>query len=103
MKLIAENRKESYIVDGLCALLCDLGIAADGYRQEEAIAVTFFSAEDHCTNEILDFMTPEEQVEFLLSVEDTVRSAMLKAGNRAIHRALAHVRAGHAHPDRHLG
>lgn len=41
MKLIAETQEESSKLNGLSALLLDLGIDVDSYENEEAIAVSF--------------------------------------------------------------
>lgn len=41
VKLIAETQEESSKLNGLSALLLDLGIDVDSYENEEAIAVSF--------------------------------------------------------------
>lgn len=103
MKLIAETPQESRIIDRVCALLEDLGIAADGYRKNEAIAATFFSSEDILAGTGWQHMCPEEQEAVLCSIEDTVRRAMRTAGRRAAYRCLHNAGSGIAHPDRHMG
>jgi len=101
MLLIAENEKENRVLDGLTALLCDMGIDTDSYREDEAIAVTFFSTDNLSVNEEFMDMTVEEQSAFLHTIEDLMRSAMLSAGHRVISRALSYAKAGICHPDRH--
>lgn len=102
MKLIAETQQESRIVDGLSALLSDLGVEVDGYRQEEAIAVTFFSTNHFAMPEELLGLSRDEQSAFLSSIEDAMRGAMLAAGYRTINKALRQAKRGISHPDRHL-
>lgn len=103
MKLIAETPYESRIIDRLCVLLGDLGISADGYRQDEAIAATFFSSEEILSGTRIQNLCPEEQEAVLCSIEDTVRRAMRTAGRRAAYRCLHNAGSGIAHPDRHVG
>lgn len=102
MKLIAETQQESRLVDGLSALLSDLGVEVDGYRKDEAVAVTFFSANQFAMPEELLDMSADEQSAFLCSIEDAMRGAMLAAGYRTINKALRHAKRGISHPDRHL-
>jgi len=102
MLLIAENDKENRVLDGLAALLCDMGIDTDSYREDEAIAVTFFSTDDLSINEEFMDMTVEEQSAFLHTIEDSMRAAMLSAGHKVISRALCHAKLGISHPDRYL-
>lgn len=102
MKLIAETQQESRIVDGLSALLNDLGVEVDSYRRDEAMAVTFFSTNHFTMPEELLGLDREEQSAFLCSIEDAMRGAMLAAGYRTINKALRRARRGISHPDRRL-
>lgn len=89
LKLIAETHEESSKLNGLSALLLDLGIDVDSYENEEAIAVAFWNAHDHMpVPERLAAMSELDRVTFLYSIEDQLRAAMLAAGYRAIEHAL---------------
>lgn len=89
MKLIAETQEESSKLNGLSALLLDLGIDVDSYESEEAIAVSFWNAHDHMpVPERLTAMSELDRAAFLYSIEDQLRAAMLAAGYRAIEQAL---------------
>ena len=46
MKLIAETDYENQIVHSLCSLIRDLKVDVDGYLHEQAVATTFWSADD---------------------------------------------------------
>ena len=89
VKLIAETQEESSKLNGLSALLLDLGIDVDSYESEEAIAVSFWNAHDHMpVPERLTAMSELDRAAFLYSIEDQLRAAMLAAGYRAIEQAL---------------
>lgn len=95
MKLIAETQEESSKLNGLSALLLDLGIDVDSYENEEAIAVFFWNAHDHMpAPERLAAMSELDRAAFLYSIEDQLRAAMLAAGYRAIERALDRAELG---------
>lgn len=97
MKLIAETREESSKLNGLSALLLDLGIDVDSYENEEAIAVAFWNAHDHMPiPERLAAMSELDRATFLYSIEDQLRAAMLAAGYRAIEHALNRATLGKA-------
>lgn len=102
MKLIAETQEESSLIEGLSALLCDLGVDTEGLRHNEAIATSFFSSEDITICQGTDHMTAEERISFLRSIENNVRQAMLRAGQQVIDRAVSTAQAGLSHPDRRL-
>lgn len=87
--MIAETHEESSKLNGLSALLLDLGIDVDSYENEEAIAVAFWNAYDHMPiPERLAAMSELDRATFLYSIEDQLRAAMLAAGYRAIEHAL---------------
>lgn len=95
MKLIAETQEESSKLNGLSALLLDLGIDVDSYENEEAIAVSFWNAHDHMpVPERLAAMSELDRAAFLYSIEDQLRAAMLAAGYRAIEHALDRAELG---------
>lgn len=96
MKLIAETQEESSKLNGLSALLLDLGIDVDSYENEEAIAVSFWNAHDHMpVPERLAAMSElDRAVAFLYSIEDQLRAAMLAAGYRSIEQALDRAELG---------
>lgn len=95
MKLIAETQEESSKLNGLSALLLDLGIDVDSYENEEAIAVSFWNAHDHMpVSERLAAMSELDRATFLYSIEDQLRAAMLAAGYRAIEHALDRAELG---------
>lgn len=95
MKLIAETQEESSKLNGLSALLLDLGIDVDSYENEEAIAVSFWNAHDHMpVPERLAAMSELDRATFLYSIEDQLRAAMLAAGYRAIEHALDRAELG---------
>lgn len=95
VKLIAETQEESSKLNGLSALLLDLGIDVDSYENEEAIAVSFWNAHDHMpVPERLAAMSELDRATFLYSIEDQLRAAMLAAGYRAIERALDRAELG---------
>ena len=94
-KLIAETQEESSKLNGLSALLLDLGINVDSYENEEAIAVSFWNAHDHMpVPERLAAMSELDRATFLYSIEDQLRAAMLAAGYRAIEYALDRAEQG---------
>ena len=95
VKLIAETQEESSKLNGLSALLLDLGIDVDSYENEEAIAVSFWNAHDHMpVPERLAAMSELDRATFLYSIEDQLRAAMLAAGYRAIEHALDRTELG---------
>lgn len=95
VKLIAETQEESSKLNGLSALLLDLGIDVDSYENEEAIAVSFWNAHDHMpVPERLAAMSELDRATFLYSIEDQLRAAMLAAGYRAIEHALDRAELG---------
>ena len=95
MKLIAETQEESSKLNGLSALLLDLGIDVDSYENEEAIAVSFWNAHVHMpVPERLAAMSELDRAAFLYSIEDQLRAAMLAAGYRAIEQALDRAELG---------
>lgn len=95
VKLIAETQEESSKLNGLSALLLDLGIDVDSYENEEAIAVSFWNAHDHMpVPERLAAMSELDRATFLYSIEDQLRAAMLAAGYRAIEYALDRAELG---------
>lgn len=95
VKLIAETQEESSKLNGLSALLLDLGIDVDSYENEEAIAVSFWNAHDHMpVPERLAAMSELDRAAFLYSIEDQLRAAMLAAGYRAIEQALDRAQLG---------
>lgn len=94
MKLISENQREDMVICGLTALLCDLGIDADGYTQQEALAATYIFPDDVTLECSSLHMTREDQLAFLKSIEDDIRAAMLRAGYEAIERAISHAKSG---------
>lgn len=103
MKLISESQYEDMVVSGLTALLCDLGIDADGYTEQEALALTYISPEDFSIECGSLHMTKEDQLAFLKSVEDNVRTAMLTAGYEAVQKAMLHARGGKVRLTRSIG
>ena len=95
--MIAETREESFKLNGLSALLLDLGIDVDSYENEEAIAVAFWNAQDHMPiPERLAAMSELDRATFLYSIEDQLRAALLAAGYRAIEHALDRATLGKA-------
>jgi len=98
MKLIAENEHDDQVLGGLTALLSDLGIETDSYLKEDALAAIFWSANDlDLETDALSYMSKEDRIAFLLSIEDSLRASMRKAGLRTINRAIEHIQGGHAH------
>lgn len=98
MILIAENEHDDQVLGGLTALLIDLGVETDSYLQEDALAAVFWSANDlELEADALTYMSKEDRVTFLLSIEDSLRASMRKAGLRTINRAIEHTQGGHAH------
>lgn len=86
MKLIAETQEESSKLNGLSALLLDLGIDVDSYEYEEAIAVSFWNAHDHMP-------VPER----LAAMSELDRAAFL--GSEGMHAAsMCHVYMPHTYP-----
>lgn len=89
MKLIAETTYENQIVHGLCSLLRDLKVDVDGYLHEQAIATTFWSADDFIVHlESIQNASQIDQRAFLLSIEDKIRAAMEIAGANVIQHEL---------------
>ena len=98
MKLIAETSYEDQIVMSLTAFLNDLGVDAYGFRQEDTFGATFWSANElDLEVNALSYMSKEDRIAFLASIEDQLRSSMRKAGLRTISNALSHAQGGHAH------
>ncbi len=103
MKLIAENQYEDQVIAGLTALLCDLGVNADGYTKDEAMAVTFFTPDDFDLEASAIRMTRDDQIALIRAIEDNIRTAMFTAGYEMIERAMNMARGGKAHLSRSLG
>jgi len=103
MKLISENQYEDQVVAGLTALLCDLGVSADGYKKNEALAVTFLSPSDIELEATSIYMTHEDQLALIHSIEDNIRTNMIAAGFETIQRAMLQAHGGKAHINRVLG
>lgn len=98
MKLIAENPHDDQVIGGLSALLNDLGVETDSYLQEDALAAVFWSANDlELEADALSYMSKEDRIAFLTSIEDSIRASMRKAGFRTINAAIARAQGGHAH------
>ncbi len=98
MKLIAENQHDDQILLNLTALLSDLGVEVDSYRQEEALAPVFWSANElELETDALSYMSKDDRIAFLRSIEDSLRASMRKAGLRTISTAIARAQGGHAH------
>lgn len=102
MKLIAETPHENRILNGLSALLCDLGVDVDSYLHEEALAVTFISSNHFPVPDEMQTMNHDERLLFLRGIEDSIRSAMFAAGYRMMHDAWEKANLGISHPDRHI-
>jgi len=85
VKLIAESNYENQILNGLVCLLSDLGMDVTGYQHEEAVAATFWSADDF-TMEISSMTdcSKTDREAFLLSIEEIIRGAMIEAGYNVI-------------------
>ena len=102
MKLIAESQYEDQVLIGLTALLCDLGINADGYTRNEALAVSFISPEDISLESKSIHMSFDDQLALIHSIEDSIRNAMVTAGYATIERAIRHAKGGKVHINRAL-
>ena len=90
MKLIAETDYENQIVHGLCSLLRDLKVDVDGYLHEQAVATTFWSADDFIMHhESIRNASQSDRQAFLFSIEDKIRSAMRGAGANVIQHELS--------------
>ena len=85
MKLIAETEYESQVIYRLADLLRDLGIDAEGFKREEAVAEVFWTPDDF-TMELASIhnATKEDRISFLMAIEDKLRSAMITAGYEVI-------------------
>ena len=103
MKLIAESQYEDQVVAGLTALLCDLGVSADGYTEDEAMAQTLISPDDVDLQASSIRMSREDQIALIRSIEDSIRTAMITAGYETIERAIQKADGGKAHISRRLG
>lgn len=98
MILLSENTHEDEILSGITALLIDLGIDADSYRREDALAPVFWSANDlELEGEALSYMSKEDRIAFLQSIEDAICACARKAGCRTIRSAVRQTQGGHAH------
>lgn len=93
MKLIAETEAENHILRGLTTLLNDLGVDAEGYRQEEAVAMTFWSSDDFSMDlAAIKDASKEAKESFLCANEDRLRAAMIAAGYQVISEQLSKLR-----------
>lgn len=98
MKLIAENQLDDQLISSLSALLSDLGVDVDSYCQEDAIAPVFWSANElELETDALSYMSKDDRIAFLRSIEDSLCASMRKAGFRTISSAITHAQGGHAH------
>ena len=98
MILIAENQHEDQLLMSLTALLTDLGVEVDSLRQEDALAPVFWSANElDLQTDALSYMSKDDRIAFLLSIEAPLRASMRKAGLRTISSKLACAQGGHAH------
>lgn len=81
MKLIAETLEENAILDGLSALLQDLGVVVEEYRTDEVFAITFWSASEvcHMYSDACNF-SHEDASAFLTEIEPFLQAAMADAG-----------------------
>lgn len=103
MKLIAESSKENKILEGLSALLNDLGVETETYEQEEAIALAVLSLSDvNSMPAEIYYLSEVELQTFLYETEDHLRAIMTAAGYKALRQMLGIVAVGTSHPDRHL-
>ena len=91
LKLIAETKEENRLLDGLGALLTDLGVGVTQYRMDEAYAPVFWSARElsHLYSSRFD-LTHEEAAALLEELEPTLHMAMANAGARLIDKTLDH-------------
>lgn len=98
MKLIAETEYENQVIHGLTNLLRDLGVDAEGFRREEAVAEIFWSPDDF-TMELASIRnaTKEDRESFLMAIEDKLRSAMISAGYEVITQELTNSRRNQLH------
>lgn len=98
MKLIAETPYEDQLLTSLASFLRDIGVDAESYRQEDAIAPVFWSANElELEADALSYMSKEDRIAFLSSIEISLRGAMRKAGLRHISNAIGRTQGGHAH------
>ena len=98
MKLIAETQYEDQLLMSLTTFLREMGIDAEGYRQEDAIAPVFWSANElELEADALSYMSKEDRIAFLCSIEASLRSTMRRAGLRHISNAIGRAQGGHAH------
>ena len=98
MILIAENQYEDQLLMSLTALLTDLGVNVDGLKQEDALVPMFWSANElELETAALCYMSKDDRIAFLLSIEDSLRASMRKAGFHTISSKLARAQGGQVH------
>ncbi len=89
LKLIAETEEENLMLDGLSALMEDLGVATTPLRMEDSYAMVVWSVAELSYLYSGHFgLNYEEARSFLEDIEPYLNAAMLSAGTRLIDRIL---------------
>ena len=97
MKLISESPHDDQLVYSLTNLLYDIGVDADPYRQEDALAMILWSSNElELEMDALSHMTKDDKMALLISIEDAICAAMREAGMRVICEAVSRAQGGQA-------
>lgn len=98
MKLIAESQHDDQIISNLVNLLSDIGVPADGYRQEESFGLMLWSVyELDLEADTLTYMSKEDKIAFFRSIEPAMQANMRKAGLQTISKAISKAQGGRIH------